>query len=914
MSGVTLKNPVVNSVPIAISLGRKSIDVNGASLSTGLKANNDVVSNFLGHNLSDRAKVSNKIYNSLGYSSNIVKTAQAGLDSIAQTLTDMLGIINSVGGSKTAIRTLNDIFQLKMEQVSKQTNLVEFDGVKLLTGEFGSNPTIKAKYNTKIVDVRKMGVGSGTLFEGAGTRAVKIIDVQDIGKIKEGDTISLHDVNFKMVQNKEFVTSESDILIGESEEQTVSNIATALKNHSSESLRYYNVTTRNKQVIITQRSASTSQIPLIVKSENNGFLDNSDPSSYLLEFQNNPIPGSKLTISGVTFEFVANGTAGEDPTKVEIQDAQWKNIQKLRDILQQHPTIKDLIDQNFVLVKESHGSFSLIIKSVFNKEILGFQTEFAPNILKDNILKICKQTTHAYEMNMTHPSAIGDTVSFVKPNGANQNYNMISILSPTGAIEAIQDKLLLDVDMGINYGGLFNQQNLCIDMPHHWRKINIYTNYDMQLQYIPINVNDPRMLISPAPISMADVSKIKPAINVSNIGNFDGFIGRPKVNVKVIAQATSGAVAGDGLASILYRQIKGDAPLPTIPADGDISTLLHVNIAGRTFQSVVWQGAGTNLNNRELVFTEASTGETFSIHTKDLNSDITTLENTITTLAEPIEKLLLSTEFTQIRDLDIDNSSEGIIDDSGRVIGNVDGITVSLNSTNFSNKQFEDFVIVPDPDVLSNTLFIATISGQEFVCRVIDNELNEGKSLTFNASSGDTLTINIGKSGINSLSDPKNYKYIASAIKKSLMKIGSGIDVRTGFDSDNVSKLVIADISATILYRNNQNEYIPKLNLLSKESTKVAQEVITNALNLIYSARAKLQNQGDNLDKSANVLNSTIGVTKDASSGYLDTDLVESASSFAAALKSILAAVSTLQAGAKVADAGLEIIRSASVR
>jgi len=83
MSGVTLKNPVVNSVPIAISLGRKSIDVNGTSLSTGLKANNDVVNNFLGHNLSDRAKVSNKIYNSLGYSSNIVKTAQGGLDSIA---------------------------------------------------------------------------------------------------------------------------------------------------------------------------------------------------------------------------------------------------------------------------------------------------------------------------------------------------------------------------------------------------------------------------------------------------------------------------------------------------------------------------------------------------------------------------------------------------------------------------------------------------------------------------------------------------------------------------------------------------------------------------------------------------------------------------------------------------------------
>jgi hypothetical protein len=236
-----------------------------------------------------------------------------------------------------------------------------------------------------------------------------------------------------------------------------------------------------------------------------------------------------------------------------------------------------------------------------------------------------------------------------------------------------------------------------------------------------------------------------------------------------------------------------------------------------------------------------------------------------------------------------------------------------LNSTNFSNKQFEDFVIVPDPDVLGKTLFIATISGQEFVCRVRVTELKEGKALTFNGNNGDTLTINIGKGGINSLSDPKNYKFIASALKKSLMKIGSGIDVRTGFDSDNVTKLVITDISATKLYRNNQNEYVPKLDLLSKESTKVAQEVIINALNLVYSVRSKLQGQGDNLNRSANVLSSTIGVTKDASGSYLDTDLVEASSTFAAALKSILAAVSTLQAGAKVADAGLEIIKSASV-
>ena len=909
MSGITLKNPVINSVPIAINLGRKNIDISGTSLSTGLKTNNDVVSSFLGRNLNDRSKILNQFYKNIGYGSNIAQTAQEGLNSIARTLVEMQGIINSVGGSETSIRTLNDIFQQKLLQIEQQTNSVKFDGVKLLTGEFGSDPTIKSKYNTKIVDVRKTGIGSGTLFEGAGTRAVKIIDVQNIANIKIGDTISLHDVSFKMVQNKELVTSESDILIGENEEQTVANIATAFKNHPSESLRIYNVTTRNKQVIITQRSTSTVQIPLIVKSENNGLVDNSNPSTYSFTFARDAITlGSKLTISGVTFEFVANGTAGNDPTKVEIKPTCLHTPLSLRKAIEKHPITKDLIDQNMLSV-EMNAGVGLTINSVFNKDILGFKYKFSPGDIHHNIFQISKATTHAYKIKIMQPSVVDDVIRFVKPDGTIQDYKFEHILSIPATSTTLYQKLLEDPDIGLNnFGGIVHQENFSINCKINPSSRSIYSNYDLKFQYIPIGINRP-IDISPEPISMADVSIIKPAINVSNIRNMESFIGKSKIGVKVMVQATSNA--GDGLASILYRQVKGDVPLPTIAADGDIATILHVDIAGRTFQSLIWQGAGTNLNNRELVFTELSTGETFSINTKDLNSDITTLKSTINTLAEPIEKLLSSTEFTQIRDLDIDNSSEDIIDDCGRVIGNVDSITVSLNSTDFSNKQFQDFVIVPDPDVLGKALFIATINGQEFICKVRDAELNEGKSLTFNASNGDTLAINIGKGGINSLSDPKNYKYIASAIKKSLMKIGSGIDVKTGFDSDNVSKLAIGDISATKLYRNNQNDYVPKLDLLTKEMVKVAQEVVTNALNLVYSARAKLQGQVNNLDRSANVLNSTIGVTKDASNGYLDTNLIEASSAFAAALKSILAAVSTLQTGAKVSDAGLEIIKSA---
>jgi len=552
----------------------------------------------------------------------------------------------------------------------------------------------------------------------------------------------------------------------------------------------------------------------------------------------------------------------------------------------------------------------LTINSVFNKEILEFKDEFILGDIHYNICKISKTTTHAYEMKFIQPSFIGDIIRFINPDGTMKSYIINNVLSPKKVCKSIHNQILLDPVIGMNDGGLVFKENLCL-IPKsidNMFYLTIYSNYDIQLQYIPAGINQP-IKISPVPISMVDVFKIKPAINLSTLRNIEGFIGKPKVSVKVMAQATSSA--GDGLAAKLYSQAKGDVPLPTIYTDNDIATVLHVDIAGRTFQSVVWQGNGTNLNNRELVFTEPSTGETFSINTKDLNSDITTLDSTIDTLAKPIEKLLSTTEFTQIRDIDIDNSESEIIDNNGAVIGNTKNMTASLNSCSFDNNQFEDFTIKEDLVTKGNIILTATINGEKFSCSAKTSKLKEEKALIFKASNGDILTINIGKTGIKSLV-PENYAFVASSIKKSLMKIESGLDIKTGFDSDNVSKLVIANVSANKLYRNNQNEYVPKLDLLTMKSAKVALEVITNALNLMYSAQSNLQGKSDNLDRFANSLSSTIGVNKDASSGYLDTDLIEAASSFATALKSILAAVSTLQAGAKVADAGLEIIRSTS--
>jgi len=914
MSHLSIKNPLINSVANNITLNKKAITIHGTSLSTGINTNNDVVSSFLGHKLADKSKILDTIYRGIGYGSNIIRTAEDGLSSIASTLVEMQGIANSVNGSQTSIRTLNDIFQQKLQQVEKQTNTVKFDGVKLFTGEFGSDPSIKSKYNTKIVDVRKTGEGADTLFEGEGTRAVKIIDVQDVAKIKEGDTINLNGITFKMVQAQNASKNkgvndkpdEANIVIGSTEEETVANIATSLKNNSSDSMRLYDITTYNKQVIVRQRSCSTAHIPLFINSENGGVCDNSDPSTYSFEFKvGKPTIGSKLTISDVTFEFVANGTANDDSTKVEIKNSPSKSAKELYNKIINHPVTKDLIDQNILFVELNN--VRLIINSVFNKDILGFKSGFNFDDLQNNTVLISQKTTYAHTLICKNSTLINDVLKFTKPNGSHKDYIINSVFSANGISDAIYNKIVLEDDIGINIGGLINQENLCINKKYYKGNILlcIYSNYDMQFQYTSIGI--PAIKIFPAPISMADVSVIKPAINVSNIRNFDEFLGKPKVSVKLIEQATS--AGGNESAKNLYQQVKGGVDLPTISANGDIATLLHANIAGRTFQSVVWQGTGTNLNNRELVFTEPSTGETFSINTKDLNSDITTLKSTIDTLAKPIETLLSTTEFTQIRDIDIDNSESEITDKNGAVIGNTKNMSVSLNSCSFDNKQFEDFTIKEDPVTKGNIILTATINGEEFSCSAISYKLSEGRAFTLKGLNGDSLTINIGKNGIKNLS-PENYSLIASGIKKSLMKIGSGLDIRTGSNANDNSKLFIPNISAKKIYRNNLNEYIANLDLLSKENVKTTQEVISNALNLVRLAQTKLQGQSNNLNEHSSRLDSITSITKDASSSYLDTDLVEVASNFSSSVKKLLSSISTLQAGAKVADAGLEIIKS----
>ena len=129
-NGITLRNPVVNSVPPAIAIGKRGVDENGRSLSTGLKANIDVVSSFLGNGLADKAKVLSKVLESMGYSSNVLRVTQDSLSSMAATLSSMLALATQDSGNEAGVRALNDMLQQKIGQ--EGTVLFEITGIKFL--------------------------------------------------------------------------------------------------------------------------------------------------------------------------------------------------------------------------------------------------------------------------------------------------------------------------------------------------------------------------------------------------------------------------------------------------------------------------------------------------------------------------------------------------------------------------------------------------------------------------------------------------------------------------------------------------------------------------------------------------------------------------------------------------------------
>ena len=360
--------------------------------------------------------------------------------------------------------------------------------------------------------------------------------------------------------------------------------------------------------------------------------------------------------------------------------------------------------------------------------------------------------------------------------------------------------------------------------------------------------------------------------------------------------------------------------------------MLQTTIDGKVFTGAAFRSnaaiGAAGLAGQTIVFTDAATLESFSVKIAanvnylavagDLNATTATAQ---ANLAVPIQNFINGTVFEQTKSLTINTDAGEIVNEDGGSIGSVEGMTVSLSSTNFTNKKFSTFVVdkASNNALVNHVKFTLAIDNGDktttnFVLDDVPAEsLVKGRALTLvSATTGDEITINIGEKGLVSLNNTQNYAPVSKAITAALKSSGSGLDVRVGLGFDDSLKVQIPDVSLAKIFLNKAGAFVGKLSVLTPADAKIAQEVLTNALNSVSSALSKVKGQSETIDAASTSLSSAIAVTKDAAASYLDTDLVEAASAFSAALKSILAAISTLQAGARVADAGLEIIKSAA--
>ncbi len=801
-NGITLNNPVRNSVPVSIGIAKKGIDVNGLSLSTGKKANIDVVSSFLGNGLADKANVLSKVLESMGYTANVLRVTQDSLSSMSTTLSDMLALSSQNGGSDNAIRTLNDILQQKVEQLKTQIRTADYDGRKLLDGDLGSDSSVRTKFLARPVSVASYTQGN---FAAPGTAVIGktaiTVNSSNITTGAAGDKITIGTSSFTFVGTSPDY-KKNEILKGSNEAETARNIVTAIKNSPDENLRYYDVDIFNKSVVISQRSAGSSISLVTNVSSTTDALVTTAPSTQTLSFTvANAAANDTVTIANQKFVFAAAPVAN-NPLIVENGNSQTASATNLFTAIRNHPVTKDLIARRILNIADD-GAGTLTIQSAGGSAM------------------------------------IGDAAAGISITAA--NIAQITAAPPTAVSTAYNAAI----------GG----------------------------------------------------------IDVSGIKNIDGFIGKLESTVIVTSHALSSG--GNGEADRLYSQLSGGVAVAA-PANGDVTVALTATIAGKSFQALVFKAnAAANMDNMIIDF-KGEAGS-FKVKTGAFNPNITTNANAQANLAVCIKQLLDSASFVQDRDLTINTDAGDVVVD-GASVASVEGMTVSLKSDNFADRNFEDFSIERASNVGNGVKMTAVINGTSFVANNLNTEyLVEGLDLKLQqVGGGDVLTINLGKGGLTNLNQTVNYQPIAKAIKASLTSSGSGIDVRVGLGIDDSLKVQIPDVSISKIFRDNSGKFVEKLSVLNSSDAKVAQEVLTNALNSVSSALSKVKGQSDTIDSASESLSSAIAITKDAASSYLDTDLVEASSAFSAALKSILAAISTLQAGARVADAGLEIIKSAA--
>lgn len=407
-------------------------------------------------------------------------------------------------------------------------------------------------------------------------------------------------------------------------------------------------------------------------------------------------------------------------------------------------------------------------------------------------------------------------------------------------------------------------------------------------------------------------------LNLAGIKDIEGFINSPTANFSVIGQELS--AGGTNAAKTLASQFNNAEAIAANGADGDAAAAFKVTIDGKEFTGAMFYANGGTMNGRLLTMTHAPTGESFSIQTDGafaggVAGDLDTANNA-ENMATAMTTLFAQSRLNQTQFLAVDTDRGDIFNAEGAKVASMNGLSVSMTSTSFLNKKFTDFKIEDAGG--GNVKFTAFVSGsngnQEFTATRTAGaqiaEMVQGFKLDLtDASTGDVLSINLGEGGLTKVSEVKNHFAIQEAYKNSLMNVGSGLDVQVGLEFDAVLNVGIKDVSAQKLYRDDAGKYHANLSIVDEADAKVAQGVVENALAYIRAEQAHVQTQMETVREASEAMQSIIDITKESAASYLEADLIESSQEFSSAIKKILAAVSTIQAGNQISQAAQQLLQ-----
>ena len=98
------------------------------------------------------------------------------------------------------------------------------------------------------------------------------------------------------------------------------------------------------------------------------------------------------------------------------------------------------------------------------------------------------------------------------------------------------------------------------------------------------------------------------------------------------------------------------------------------------------------------------------------------------------------------------------------------------------------------------------------------------------------------------------------------------------------------------------------VNLENNETRILAQDVFTAALGAIRTEQAAVSNQKSNVVGAADALRATTNVTQKAADSYLKTDYVLTAQQYSETIRTMVAAITALQASNKIPEAAQRLI------